>query len=173
MKIKLLSVLLLAFLCSCGGGYYIGDSQQAEDRDAELDSMDLYIDKTQEAYIPGQDKYDTEGSVEETVSASAELRENEINGKLITAALCSQLFTQEYVTCVIPVTFCTYRPDIKGKPTFCNDGPYPYYGFTLLVWGQDWSALDGKCMYVTGNIRLYEGLPQIEATSRSQVEICH
>ena len=67
---------------------------------------------------------------------------------------------------------CNYRPDVNGGPTFCNDGPFPDHSFTLLVWGQDWSDYDGLCLWVTGEVLIYQDKPQIEAESRSQVVLC-
>lgn len=69
--------------------------------------------------------------------------------------------------------YCDYRPDIDGQPTFCNDRPYPTHDFTLLVWGQNWEYLNGGCLLVTGKIAMYDGKPQIVATSRSQVSECN
>jgi len=76
------------------------------------------------------------------------------------------------VTCVIRNAYCDYRPDVGGNPTFCNDAPYPNHNFTLLVWGGDWSDLDGSCVEVTGFVERYDGKPQIVAGSRSQVSPC-
>lgn len=68
--------------------------------------------------------------------------------------------------------YCSYHPDIDGQPTFCNDQPYPNHNFTLLVWREDWSFLDGKCLLVQGDIDLYEGRPEIIADSLDQVYEC-
>jgi hypothetical protein len=86
---------------------------------------------------------------------------------------CSEAPLGENVTCIIQKAYCSYKPSIKGNPTFCNDAPYPNHNFTLLVWGQDWTKFDGECLNVTGYIHLYKGNPQIEATSESQVRICN
>lgn len=67
---------------------------------------------------------------------------------------------------------CSYRPNVNGEPTFCNDQPYPNHNFTLLVWGQDWSFLDGRCLLVEGEVVEYEGIPEIEAEDLSQVSYC-
>ena len=83
--------------------------------------------------------------------------------------LCSQRHAPTYVVCMVPKAYCTYRPDVNGNPTFCNDGPYSNYGLTLIARGQDWSDLDGECLVAIGNIEIYKGLPEIEATDRSQV----
>lgn len=85
---------------------------------------------------------------------------------------CSQATAGEFVTCRIQRAHCDYRPDVSGAPTFCNDAPFGSHSFTLLVWGEDWSDYDGRCLTVTGLVTRYRGLPQIEATSRSQVDSC-
>ena len=76
------------------------------------------------------------------------------------------------VTCMIRRAYCSYRPDIKGSPTFCNDAPYPGHEFTLLVWEQDWSEFDGECLLVTGILSRYKGKLEIIAESRSAVQRC-
>ncbi len=78
----------------------------------------------------------------------------------------------EYVFCKIPNAHCSYQPGEMGSPTFCNDEPYPNHAFTLIVWREDWSDLDGKCIYVDGVISAYDGKPQITATGRGQVLEC-
>ena len=86
---------------------------------------------------------------------------------------CSQASAGSSTTCRIDHAYCSYQPNVSGNPTFCNDAPYPNNDFTFLVWGQDWSDLDGRCLIVTGTVSLYKGMPQIEAQSRSQVmEYC-
>ncbi len=89
-----------------------------------------------------------------------------------TYPVCSAATPGTFVTCQIDRTYCDYRPDVNGQPTFCNDAPFPGHSFTLLVWGQDWSNFDGRCLLVTGQITRFRGKPQIEATRRSQVEFC-
>jgi hypothetical protein len=76
------------------------------------------------------------------------------------------------VTCRIDLAYCSYRPDIEGKPTFCNDAPYPGHSFILLVWGSDWSNYDGQCIIVNGFVSRYKGKLEIVAESRSQVSLC-
>lgn len=68
--------------------------------------------------------------------------------------------------------WCSYQPGINGAPTFCNDARYPGHAFTFLVWGQDWSDLDGRCVLVEGKVEMYDGLPQIETVDRTQVRVC-
>lgn len=88
--------------------------------------------------------------------------------------LCKDTYSKvgSNVMCKIPRAYCSYQPSTKGKPTFCNDARYPNNNFTLVVWGQDWSDLDGRCIIVSGRVNLYDGKPQIEATTRSQVTYC-
>ncbi len=87
---------------------------------------------------------------------------------------CSDTLSQagHNVTCTIPVASCSYQPKTLGKPTFCNDAPYPRHSFTLLVWGQDWSDYNGRCLIVTGLVSIYAGKAQIEARSRTQIADC-
>jgi len=81
-------------------------------------------------------------------------------------------FLGEYVTVGIEKASCSYRTDINGAPTFCNDKPYPNHTFTLLVWGQDWGFLDGECILVAGVVSVYNGKPQIIAETLDQVSFC-
>ena len=81
-------------------------------------------------------------------------------------------FLGEYVTVGIEKASCSYRPDINGNPTFCNDSPYPNHTFTLLVWGQDWGFLDSECILVAGVVSSYDGKPQIIAETLDQVSLC-
>lgn len=81
-------------------------------------------------------------------------------------------YSSGFVTCRIQKAYCTYYATDSGSPTFCNDSLYPTQTFTLLKWEEDWSSLDGKCLIVTGNISLFNGIPQIEATNLSQVQTC-
>jgi hypothetical protein len=76
------------------------------------------------------------------------------------------------VTCRMQRPYCSYRPDVNGAPTFCNDAPYPGHTFTLLVWGEDWSRYDGVCIDVTGLVVRYKGKPEIVADDPSQVSPC-
>ena len=78
----------------------------------------------------------------------------------------------QIVTVHIDRAYCSYRPDVKGSPTFCNDAPYPIHDFTMLVWGQDWSDYDGRCICVYGKVTPYKGKPQIVLGSRSDVSVC-
>jgi hypothetical protein len=81
-------------------------------------------------------------------------------------------FVGRQVTCWLGRAYCTYAPESEGTPTFCNDAPYPNHSFTMVAWESDWNDLDGHCLLITGTVSLYEGLPEIEVRSRSQVQLC-
>lgn len=67
---------------------------------------------------------------------------------------------------------CAYRESSTGKPTFCNDKPFPGHDFTFVVWGRDWSTYDGACVIVEGEIEVYDGKAQIEVQDEAQVGVC-
>ena len=87
---------------------------------------------------------------------------------------CSDMANRigEQVSCKIPRAYCDYRPDVNSSPTFCNDRPYPNQNFAMVVFGADWSDFDGECIIVSGLVSLYRGIPQIQATRRSQITYC-
>jgi hypothetical protein len=95
-----------------------------------------------------------------------------INKLVIPYPECAIASIGKNVTCRISRAYCSYKPNIKGNPTYCNDALYPNSNFTLLRWGEDWSYLEGKCLIVTGYNYLYKGKPQIEVTNISQAKIC-
>ena len=74
----------------------------------------------------------------------------------------------------------SYRSDVGGQPTFCNDAPYPAHSFTALIWGDNrgnWSTppeqlYDGACLNVCGLVTSYRGTPQIELAGPSQASFC-
>lgn len=72
----------------------------------------------------------------------------------------------------VETAHCTYQAGVNGTPTFCNDQPFPNHNFTFLVWGQDWSYLDQRCVIVEGVVELYQGKPQIEVSSTDDVSNC-
>lgn len=78
----------------------------------------------------------------------------------------------EYVTCKIPRAYCSYQPNVSGSPTFCNDAPYPNHDFTYVVWGRDFSSLDGQFLLVSGYVSLYKGKSQIETESNPKFSYC-
>ncbi len=81
--------------------------------------------------------------------------------------LCSDMADQlgERVTCQIERAYCEYLPGVNGSPTFCDDRPYPNQDFQLVVFGDDWSDLDGECLIVSGFLERYTGRLQIKAGS--------
>ncbi len=91
---------------------------------------------------------------------------------LILIPLCSETTVGQQVSCKIERAYCDYFPAVDGSPTFCDDKPYPNHHFQLVVFGADWSALDGECIIVTGVVSIYNGKLQIQAVSRSQVSYC-
>ena len=78
----------------------------------------------------------------------------------------------EEVTVLLEEASCSYRENVNGSPTFCNDEPFPNHVFTLLVWGEDWSFLNGACILVTGEVEEYDGRAEIIAESLDQVADC-
>jgi uncharacterized protein YraI len=88
--------------------------------------------------------------------------------------LCSEMinYVGRNMVCKLPRAYCSYKPETNQSPTFCNDAPYPSQNFALVVYENDWSDLDGYCIVVTGVVTLYQGTPQIEVSSRSQVSYC-
>ncbi len=78
----------------------------------------------------------------------------------------------QFVSCKIDRAYCEYLPNTNGAPTFCNDAPYPNHNFTLIVFGQDWSDLDGQCIIISGTISMYDGKPQIITTNRAEISKC-
>ena len=86
----------------------------------------------------------------------------------------------ERITVVGKVMSTTYATGSKGKPTFLNIGkPYPNQEFTVLIWDNNRSKFpqspekyyEGKTIAVAGLIVAYQGTPQIEVTSPSQIEV--
>ena len=80
-----------------------------------------------------------------------------------------------------PVVSTNYAFSSKGSPTFLNIGKnYPDPNrFTVVIWGEnrgkfspppDISYKGKKRIYVTGLIEEYQGVPEIEVTSPSQIQ---
>ena len=74
----------------------------------------------------------------------------------------------------------TYARSSRGQPTFLNlDRPFPNQIFTVVIWGSNRgnfpqapeSLYRDKRICATGLIESFRGVPQIEATSASQVQI--
>lgn len=63
----------------------------------------------------------------------------------------------------------------RGTPTFINlDSPYPKQVFTILIWGEDRPRMgdlpsQGSRVCVTGDIREYHGVPEIEIKEKAQL----
>ncbi len=84
---------------------------------------------------------------------------------------CDQVSIGQTTTCMIERSYCSYKKSIKGSPSFCNDAPYPTNLFTFLAWGEDLSGYNGKCLIITGEVKLYQGKPEIIGTE-SSISIC-
>jgi DNA/RNA endonuclease YhcR with UshA esterase domain len=80
-----------------------------------------------------------------------------------------------------PVVGANYASTTRGSPTFIDVGKvYPTSGrFTILIWGENRSkfspapekAYTGKTVCVTGLIQSYQGVPEIEAKSPSDIVV--
>ena len=87
----------------------------------------------------------------------------------------------EYGTIAGKVYGVSYRPDVKGQPTFINIGAdYPSSNrMQVVIWGSDrgnWyytpeSLYRGQWIAVTGSIQLYRGVPEIIVSSPSQIDL--
>lgn len=87
----------------------------------------------------------------------------------------------EYAAVCGAVTTVTWATTSKGQPTFINIGnAYPNPNrFTALIWGENRKACEskinalynGKNVCITGVIKQYNNLPEIEVTSPAQIEI--
>ncbi len=106
------------------------------------------------------------------VAPEARPIQDTLHGKDAIRSIFADNYVGQTTTVRIDRAYCSYRADINGQPTFCNDAPYPNHDFTLLVWGSDWSDYDGHCLLVSGYVSRYKGKPQIIAESRSQVSLC-
>ena len=86
----------------------------------------------------------------------------------------------ERLTVYGPVASTKWATSSKGQPTFLNLGnPHPNTNrFTVVIWIENRSNFPfapenqyaGKTISVTGLIIDYEGVPEIEATSPSQIQ---
>ena len=114
------------------------------------------------------------GIVAPTQGKGFESQATPISDNTFAAGNCSELESQigQRVTCRVEQAYCYYWPDFNGAPTFCDDRPYPSQLFQLVVFGEDWSDLDGECLLVSGTMDNYDGTLQIQAYSRSQVSFC-
>jgi hypothetical protein len=96
----------------------------------------------------------------------------------ITAAQAKDHVGQRATVCGT-VASARYAEKSKGQPTFLNlDEPYPKQIFTILIWGSDRSKFGapenkyrGTRLCATGLIKLYRGVPEIEASDPTQIEV--
>jgi len=70
----------------------------------------------------------------------------------------------------------SYQPSTRGQPTFLNDAPYPRHTFTAVIWGRDRrgfqpppESYQGRALCVSGTVTMFQGRPQIEVSSPSQL----
>ena len=70
----------------------------------------------------------------------------------------------------------SYRADLRGQPTFLNDAPFPRHSFTAVIWGENRGAFQpppesyhGRPACVTGTVSMFQGKPQIEVSSPTQI----
>jgi len=85
---------------------------------------------------------------------------------------CSQLsqFEGIEVICQVDRVYCSYEQASTGHSTFCTDAPSPNEKFTLIIWDEDWTYLDGNCVVIKGTLTMFAGKPQIGFVP-SQVDI--
>lgn len=79
----------------------------------------------------------------------------------------------DHISCRIERAVCDYLPALEGSPTICNDQPYPDHNFALIAFGKDWSEYDGRCLIVSGYLKINKGVLEIQASQRSQVSHCN
>lgn len=93
----------------------------------------------------------------------------------------ASLYVGEFKTVCGPVISTRYASSSSGQPTFLNIGrAYPDPNrFTVVIWGRNRGNFpfkpedyySGKTICVTGLIEEYRGVPEIEISSPSQIEI--
>ena len=85
---------------------------------------------------------------------------------------CSQLsqFEGFEVICQLDRVYCSYEPEDTGHPTLCTDAPSPNEKFTLLIWKEDWTYLDGRCVVIKGILTIFAGKPHM-TFQPSQVDV--
>lgn len=92
------------------------------------------------------------------------------------AASAAAQHAGETATVCGTVAGARYARRTKGAPTFVNlDRPYPHPIFTVVIWGTYREEFDpppetwrGR-LCVTGRIKLYRGVPEIDVIDPSQV----
>jgi DNA/RNA endonuclease YhcR with UshA esterase domain len=97
--------------------------------------------------------------------------------KKLTAAEASGHVGEHGTVCGMVVS-TRYATGSRGAPTFLNlDEPFPKQIFTIVIWGSDRSKFgDPESRYahqkvcVTGLIKSYRGVPEVEANEPGQIE---
>lgn len=77
-------------------------------------------------------------------------------------------------TVYIKRVYGSYRPDVRGQPTFLNDAPFPRHSFTAIIWGNSRAAFapppeDYPALCITGLVTVFDGKPQIQVTVPAQL----
>lgn len=103
-------------------------------------------------------------------STSTEKAETSVESWVLPALAKEYLGTNIRVR--VETAYCSFQADINGTPTFCNDQLYPNHNFTFLIWGEDLSSFDRKCVIVEGKVELFQGKPQIEISSEEEIYFC-
>jgi hypothetical protein len=93
----------------------------------------------------------------------------------------AKFFDGKNLTVYGPVKSTNWATTSRGQPTFINVGnAYPDPNrFQVVIWVQYRSNFPGapeniysnKTVYVTGTIKLYEGVPEMVITSPSQIQV--
>lgn len=97
---------------------------------------------------------------------------------ILTTAEAAQHIGETVTVCGLVVD-TRYASSSRGRPTFLNlDKPYPKQVFTVVIWGEDRDKFGepeekyrDKHICVTGKIRSYRGVPQIQVTDPKQIEV--
>lgn len=150
--------------------------------DKTLSSTNIKVSDDYDTFDLGE--HSTKISVED---ASGNIAEKTINVEVIANAgviLAKDAKNHIGETCTVigKLYDLSYRPDVNGGPTFINlDDFYPAYnGMQAVVWESNRtsemiSILDemksAEYVQITGNIKLYRGIPEIIVYSPSKIKI--
>ena len=76
---------------------------------------------------------------------------------------CSQLrqFEGIKVICKVDRLYCSYAPASTSYLTSCTDAPSPNEKFTLQIWHEDWTYLDGRCVVIQGTLSMFADKPYL------------
>ena len=88
---------------------------------------------------------------------------------------CSQVsqFVGIKVICQVDRVYCSYKQASTGHATFCTDALSPNDKFTLTIWDEDWSYMDGDCIIIKGPVSMFNKKPEIVfVPSRVNVSPC-